>query len=186
MTTKTNAVEESFDAYSARFYREHVRRASSSRKQARSVKVTYPLFGLLLFGVPFFGIIFGLNFAYERNVVRLIETVPFETYQMFLPFLYAAAGSAVLFGMIVGFMLGLSKSRNLLFDAEGLELKMRTDYHAFLTATELGDLTSSLAPVPAAVSAKRGATRAQEDLDEDPLAHLMLQHGDLDEHEFER
>lgn len=164
-----------FEEYCRTYYKEHLRRATGARRDARSVRFLYPISWFLALGVPAVGLVYGLQLAYTYNVARVQESLSLETYTSLTPVLFVVAGVIAAFGFILGVALGVSKAHKLLFEAEKLEIELRRDYVARKTLSE----TESFARAVLGTSRVQAGSSVQaadgeEFEEEDPLAGMII------------
>lgn len=184
-----------FEDYVRKYYREHFRKASRNRSHAASAKVTYPIGMLFAFGVPAFAVFYGFRFSYAYNVGKIQEVVPMETYQNLLPVIMIAACGLTVLGLLLGVSWGLSKARQLCFEAEALEMGLRNEFNSRKIASLMENLkltsgrntvgaTQSKETSVGAVGASASAKTADDEIyDEDPLARMMISHDGREDHD---
>ena len=124
---KTN-FEKPFDSFISSKYQGYSNRISGARKAARNVLVLYPLGFVLFVGLPLAGVTLVTNILYETYPKWFGQFVAQESGAVVLPILYVAGGVLTLFALLLGIMTGMSKSSQLVFDAERFELQVRQVY----------------------------------------------------------
>lgn len=184
--------ESLFLDFAKKHYREHTRRMKSFRRESKTAVFSYPLLSVIGFTVPVAALVYGFRFAYGLNVARLQEVVPQESYALLLPYLYVAIAGTAAFSLVVGIAWGIAKARHFLFEAEALDLKLRSEFHARELSIQMDELRASVLRSQKSVSASReaGATHiaqgaAEDEYDEDPLAQMLIRHDGRDEHDYE-
>lgn len=120
--------EDAFQRYMRKNYFEHFRRVMSWRRAARWAVFTYPLFSAFLFVFPFTVIALVVRRLYQLQPEWFLNVLSPDSKVMIMPILYGLMIVALIFGLLTGIGLGISRARLLTFEAERTELAVRQSF----------------------------------------------------------
>ena len=128
-SVKHTTLEPEIFTFAQGIYREHLRRIKAKRLRAATGHFVWPVLGVFLAAVPLVALATFVQFFLGQYPEKVQQIIAVEHHGTIVTAMWALSGFGSFLGFVSGLVHGLSRSRESLFNAERLELKLRSEFY---------------------------------------------------------